>query len=562
MDALKLNPLFQFKASVVIPVVQVTNRLVEPVSVLPFTINSLIEGWVSCERYYKRVCNSRLAFELLNKAATSNVSRRLISHSTSSELSPLLRNSITCDSFPQHHLHETKKKLPAYNSLSDNKSLSLETYLKESETCMIRVKGFFFWKSLTDPNQFPNHMFLREEFSQWSKNQNKTVTDSQIYCQIRNNLIKVENQLNNHQFQKPNFFLTIPEFTVKKRECCFVSGISGSGKSSLMLALLGHMFPFTEKFCIHSIRNAASYPKCFGKNQSIGYTCPSPWIPKGTVQSVILFGRPMDVQRYNRVIEACELTLDLESWIPEGDQRLVCQGGTSLSGGQRSRLSLARALYGFVHPNYHDLPEEFSTYIFLLDDPFASLDPAVTNRIFLNLFGDNGLLQYATTILTFHDQFLEYCIHSLMKSSGTLSVALKKYTLHQGFLRRVPLEEKLLMKQNHVYHDDQNVYQNSDHASDHTNEQNSVQKIGQNSDLKVQTKTQSHQHSSHVINTENCHETISLVKSHDEEFMVSGAVKSRTYTWFLQQVGIHIILFMVLFIFLQYFLQYASTLWY
>ncbi|XP_053990977.1 ATP-binding cassette sub-family C member 5-like isoform X2 [Hylaeus volcanicus] len=562
MDALKVNPFFRFKASVVIPVVQVTNKLVEPISVLPFTINSLIEGWVSCERYYKRVCNGRPAFESFNEPRACNIPKTSMYRSTSSELSPLLRNSNTLEFFSQPHLNQKRKNLQECYSLCDNKSSSLEMYLKESEIYMIQVKGFFFWESLTDQNKFPNKWFLRDEFSQLSKDKIETVTDSQIYCQIRNNLIKEENQLKNQQFQKPFFFLTIPEFTVKKRECCFVSGISGSGKSSLVLALLGHMFSFTEKFSIHSIQNSVSNSNSAERNQSIGYTCPSPWIPKGTVQSVILFGRPMDIQRYNRVIEACELTLDLESWTPDGDQRFVCQGGTSLSGGQRSRLSLARALYGFVHPNYRDLPQEFVTHIFFLDDPFASLDPAITNRIFLNLFGVNGLLQYATTILTFHDQFFEYSIHSLIQSSDVLSVDLKKYTLHHGFLRRVALERSCSKIQNHDHHSYQSIYQNSDHTSDPSGDKNSGQKSDQNNDLKVQTKTQSFQHSSRVINTENSHEMVSLIKSHDEEFMVSGSVKSHTYTWFLQQVGVPLILFMVLFIFLQYLLQYASTLWY
>ncbi len=117
----------------------------------------------------------------------------------------------------------------------------------------------------------------------------------------------------------------------------------------------------------------------------------------------ILFGKELDPTWYDEVIEACALKRDL-SLLPFGDNTLVGDRGSSLSGGQKARLSLCRAVYA-------------NKSIYLLDDPFSALDPAVGRHIFENCI--NGLLKNRTRILVTHQlQLLKFVNHIVLMSSG------------------------------------------------------------------------------------------------------------------------------------------------
>lgn len=97
-----------------------------------------------------------------------------------------------------------------------------------------------------------------------------------------------------------------------------------------------------------------------------------PWIQNKTIRDNILFGLPMDEDRYNKTIELCELGSDLEI-LPGGDLTEIGEKGINLSGGQKARVSLARAVYS-------------NTDILLMDDPISALDSNVKKSIFENLF--------------------------------------------------------------------------------------------------------------------------------------------------------------------------------
>jgi ABC-type multidrug transport system fused ATPase/permease subunit len=143
-----------------------------------------------------------------------------------------------------------------------------------------------------------------------------------------------------------------------------VGGI-GSGKSSLLSALLGEMYKLNE-----------------GKinlNGSIAYVSQQAWIQNATIRENILFGRDYNELHYDRIIKACSLITDFDI-MPNRDKTEIGEKGINLSGGQKQRISLARALYSKAD-------------IYLLDDPLSAVDSHVGKHIFDMVIGPNGLLK-------------------------------------------------------------------------------------------------------------------------------------------------------------------------
>ncbi|RUS91067.1 hypothetical protein EGW08_001195, partial [Elysia chlorotica] len=136
-------------------------------------------------------------------------------------------------------------------------------------------------------------------------------------------------------------------------ELMAVIGPVGSGKSSLLMTILGELQPLSG-----SIKSRGT----------IAYVSQQPWVFSGSVRQNIIFGSKYDKARYDKVIKVAALTRDL-TIMPNGDSTLIGDRGVSLSGGQRARVSLARALY-------------MDADIYLLDDPLSAVDSAVGRHIF------------------------------------------------------------------------------------------------------------------------------------------------------------------------------------
>lgn len=134
---------------------------------------------------------------------------------------------------------------------------------------------------------------------------------------------------------------------------CAIVGQVGSGKSTLLNVILGELDLDTGTIAI---------------NGTISYASQEPWIFGGTVRSNIVFVEDFDEQRYNKVVEVCALERDFRL-LPQGDATIVGERGSSLSGGQRARVNLARAIYK-------------QSDIYLLDDPLSAVDTHVGKHIF------------------------------------------------------------------------------------------------------------------------------------------------------------------------------------
>lgn len=156
----------------------------------------------------------------------------------------------------------------------------------------------------------------------------------------------------------------------KKGELDCIVGKVGSGKSSIIQAILGDLYKLDGEVTTH------------GK---IAYASQVPWILNGTVRENVLFGHKYDAEFYQHVLNACALSIDLKI-LPKGDKTEVGEKGISLSGGQKARLALARAVYARAD-------------VYLFDDPLSAVDEHVGRHLIDHVFGPNGMLKSKCRIL-------------------------------------------------------------------------------------------------------------------------------------------------------------------
>eukprot|EP00743_Colponemidia_sp_Colp-15_P007238 GILK01007815.1.p1 GENE.GILK01007815.1~~GILK01007815.1.p1 ORF type:complete len:1347 (-),score=258.26 GILK01007815.1:45-4052(-) len=172
-----------------------------------------------------------------------------------------------------------------------------------------------------------------------------------------------------------------------------VIGQVGSGKSSILHTILGEMNKIRG-----SVRVAGT----------VSFCSQNPWIVNASVRDNILFGRPFDQNRYDEVIEACALQRDL-SILSAGDMTEIGERGINLSGGQKARVSLARAVYA-------------NTDIVVLDDVLSAVDAHVAKHIFDRCLV--GLLAEKTRILASHQlQFLSDSDMIVVMRDGVIEVS-------------------------------------------------------------------------------------------------------------------------------------------
>eukprot|EP00081_Caenorhabditis_elegans_P026970 NP_510616.2 Uncharacterized protein CELE_E03G2.2 [Caenorhabditis elegans] len=160
------------------------------------------------------------------------------------------------------------------------------------------------------------------------------------------------------------------EFLAGSKELVTVVGSVGSGKSSLLLAALGEM----EKVCGY-----------VGVRGSVAYLSQQPWILNQSLKKNVLMQADLNDVLYKKVIESCALKEDLKQ-LPDGDDTEIGEKGINLSGGQKARIALARAVYQ-------------SKDVYFLDDPLSAVDAHVGKHIFDNVIGPNGMLSHTTRIL-------------------------------------------------------------------------------------------------------------------------------------------------------------------
>lgn len=186
------------------------------------------------------------------------------------------------------------------------------------------------------------------------------------------------------------------ELSVKRGQLVVITGAMGSGKTSLLMAILGEM------------------PLVKG-NRSIGqitfpFASQQPWILNMTVRENICFISPFEKELYDQTVRSCQLSTDLTR-LPDGDRTMIGERGANLSGGQKTRISLARAVY-------HLLCNRHSSVI-LMDDPLASVDVQVAAQLADMIVND--LRDCTRIVVTTNETIIERADTVVLVENGVVS---------------------------------------------------------------------------------------------------------------------------------------------
>ncbi|KAF9466027.1 multidrug resistance-associated ABC transporter [Collybia nuda] len=226
----------------------------------------------------------------------------------------------------------------------------------------VQVNGSFTWEATEPEPEQPRP--LKGHQPRFDETLPITNSDTEV---DQEKTLTVVSSDENAPFQLKDLRLTI-----KKGAFVAVIGRVGSGKSSLLQSLIGEM-------------RRVEGEVVFGG--PIAYVPQVPWIQNATFRENIVFGQGDDDKRFCEVIHACNLERDIQS-LTNGENTAIGEKGINLSGGQRARVSLARAAYS-------------KSDIVLLDDPLSAIDPYVGKSILEDCIL-NGPLSQRTRVLVTH----------------------------------------------------------------------------------------------------------------------------------------------------------------
>lgn len=269
------------------------------------------------------------------------------------------------------------------------------------------------------------------------------------------------------------------DMRVEKNNLVAVVGAVGSGKSSLLSALLGEMDKVSGR--VNRVGDVAYVPQ-------------QAWIQNATLKDNILFGKAFDRKRYEKVVEACALKADFDM-LPAGDQTEIGEKGINLSGGQKQRVSLARAVYQDAD-------------IYFLDDPLSAVDSHVGKHIFEQVIGPTGILATKTRVLVTHGitylpkvDNIYVLTYGEISESGNYNQLLEKKGAFAEFLLQHLQESKEdsddlieLKKQIESNVDDKDLREKLERAiSSSRSRSDSTSETGSAKSLSRQTSTTSHE---------------------------------------------------------------------
>ncbi|KAL4434857.1 hypothetical protein ABPG74_021196 [Tetrahymena malaccensis] len=263
--------------------------------------------------------------------------------------------------------------------------------IKETEMTALNIDDNVAQQQLNDnlAAQFSNfNAYWKSKANTDKKEKNQQVVilqtegDQKMLATENNELI--ENQI------KPS--LKNINLSIKKGELLGIVGKIGSGKTTFLQCFLREIPMYDGTFLTQN-------------NCSVAYVEQEPYIFSSTVRDNILFGKSYDEQWYNQVVKQCCLLPDFKE-MAKGDQTEIGERGINISGGQKARISLARAVYSKAD-------------IYLLDDPLSAVDSKVAKKLFHNCI--QGILKNRTVILVTHQiHYTKNCDRIIIFEEGEI----------------------------------------------------------------------------------------------------------------------------------------------
>jgi ABC-type multidrug transport system fused ATPase/permease subunit len=320
--------------------------------------------------------------------------------------------------------------------------------------------------------------------------------------------------------EEERFVLRNISVTFPKGELSVISGKTGTGKSLMLAAILGEVDvlggtlyvprapPLSERHDDKANKDNWIIP------EAIAYVAQIPWIENASIKDNILFGLPYDEERYNKTVEVCALKKDLEM-LNDGENTEIGANGINLSGGQKWRVTLARAVYSRAG-------------ILVLDDIFSAVDAHVGRHIFEKCL--NGELAVGRTriLVTHHVALCEPKTKYLVElgNGGVLHSGLLSELREEGTLQKIKSHEETAEE---IEADELATAVNSDGSSVEEREQDGADG---NTLKKVTSKTPVAR------------------KFVEEETREQGAVRKHIYSTYLKDSGGFIYWIFALFVFL------------
>ena len=263
-------------------------------------------------------------------------------------------------------------RIETFLSYKENDDKQIK-YLPEDSEYAIVIENVDF--GVENKIEEKNSTFTKkeEENIKLQVNENNQKTKNIIYD---DNLI-LSNQ--NHKNKTEEKIITLLKginFKIKKGEHIGIIGEVGSGKTCLLNSTINNLAVLNKKEKDGNI-------KLSGK---VSFVSQNSWILNDTIEQNILFFKPMNREKYNKVISICQLAPDLLIF-PQGDQTEIGEKGVNLSGGQKARMAIARAVYN-------------DSDIYVFDDPLSALDAYVGMNLFNEVFND--YLKDKTIIISTH----------------------------------------------------------------------------------------------------------------------------------------------------------------
>ena len=252
------------------------------------------------------------------------------------------------------------------------------TDLKSLMISMNRVQSFLVVKDIENDSK------LKDELDNNNINKKDSLIEDMVAIQYKNCDFGIKgeekNNINNNSITSDKILLKGLNLTINKEELVTVIGETGSGKTCLINSILNNL----ELLNLGEKNKEIKY---YNFSPEISYACQDPWIMNGTIRDNILFYEKYEKDRYNQVVNTCQLDKDFEN-LKHGDLTEIGSTGNNISGGQRARIALARAIYKDAD-------------IYLFDDPIPAVDTYISMKIFHQAI--LNFLKNKTRIFVTHD---------------------------------------------------------------------------------------------------------------------------------------------------------------